>query len=83
MFQLSKKQKQILLTCEIVSAVFGIVGALTIALNLDISKYGYFIFLIGSLASLGIGYVTKLKSVIILGYVYSIINIIGIVRWFN
>lgn len=75
------KQKR-LLFFEVASVIFGVFGALTIALNLDISKYGYLVFLLGSLASLGVGHLTKLKSIIILGYTYTGINLLGIYRWF-
>ena len=83
LFPLSDKQKKLLFWFELFSAVFGVIGALAIALNLEISKYGYFLFLISSLSSLGIGHLTKLRSVVILGYMYTFTNLIGIYRWFS
>lgn len=82
MQQLSNKNKRLLFWLEVVATIAGVAGALAIALNLNTSKYGYFIFLISSIASVGIGHLTKLRSMIILSYMYSAINIIGIYRWF-
>ena len=59
----------------------GIGGAILIALNMDVSGYGFLLFLASSLLWCAAGVVQRDDSLILLQGTFVIINIIGIYRW--
>jgi len=60
----------------------GLLGAFTIAMNLDISRYAFFIFSASALCWIYAGYKTKDQSLVVMNLGYLCINVIGIYRWF-
>lgn len=63
-------------------SITGLLGAFTIALNLGISKYAFFIFTASALCWLYAGYRAKDHPLIYMNLGYLGINFIGIYRWF-
>lgn len=59
----------------------GIQGSLLLALAIPESKWGYLLFLIGSIAGVQVGRMTKIKSLTILNFYFTIVNGIGVYRW--
>jgi len=67
---------------EITGATLAIVGALLIALNLDISKYAFILFLIGGPLMSYVLWKNKLWWLLSLQGVYFATNVLGVIRWF-
>ncbi len=67
---------------EWIGSAAGLLGAFTIAMNLDISKYAFFIFSISAGAWLISAIEMKKKSLIWLNIGYLSINVLGLYRWF-
>jgi hypothetical protein len=59
----------------------GIAGALTVALNLPVSGFGYLPFLLGSLAWTWAGLRMREPSIWSLNLAFTAINLLGIWRW--
>ena len=59
----------------------GIAGAILVALNLDVSGYGFLLFLASSLLWCAAGIAQRDDSLILLQATFVVINIIGIYRW--
>lgn len=59
----------------------GIAGAILVALNMEVSGYGFLLFLASSLLWCAAGVVQRDDSLILLQATFVVINIIGIYRW--
>jgi drug/metabolite transporter (DMT)-like permease len=59
----------------------GIAGAILVALNLEVSGYGFLLFLASSLLWCAAGIAQRDDSLILLQATFVVINIIGIYRW--
>ena len=59
----------------------GIAGAIMVALNMDVSGYGFLLFLASSLLWCAAGVAQRDDSLILLQATFVIINLIGIYRW--
>lgn len=59
----------------------GILAALLLALNIKYSPFAYILFFISSFLWVEYGLMIKNKSIVVMNFVFSIINLIGIVRW--
>jgi drug/metabolite transporter (DMT)-like permease len=64
-----------------IGTLAGIAGASLVALNLDVSGYGFLLFLASSLLWCAAGVAQRDDSLILLQATFVIINIIGIYRW--
>jgi len=61
-----------------IGLLFGIGGAVLIALNIDMFVIGYILFLISSLAWVWYAISTKQLNLFLLNFVFGIINSIGL-----
>lgn len=66
---------------EVIAAWSGVLAAILLALNIDISKYSYLLFLLSSMLWTEYGIRIKHVELAIMNAVFSFINIIGIFRW--
>ena len=64
-----------------VGSIFGIAGALILALNLPASGFGYLFFLVSSAAWTYSSVKMKSTSLFMMQSVFTVINVIGVVRW--
>ena len=64
-----------------IGTLAGIAGAILVALNLDVSGYGFLLFLASSLLWCAAGIAQRDDSLILLQATFVVINIIGIYRW--
>lgn len=64
-----------------IGSLTGIAGALTIALNLPISGWGFIAFLISSSAWLAAAAIQRDTALAILCAAYMAVDILGIYRW--
>jgi len=65
-----------------VGEVGGILGALMIATNTDISAFGFIAFTISSVAWTFTAWRMKEYELMRMSFVFTLINILGIYRWF-
>lgn len=63
------------------ASVIGFIGALLIALNIEPSKYAFFIFLTSSTAWIYAGFVMKEYSIVFQNLGFMMVDVIGIYRW--
>ena len=66
-----------------IGTITGIIGALLIAFNFEYSKFGYLFFLVSSTTWGLQGYKNKDSALMVINIVFTGVNIIGIIRWFN
>jgi nicotinamide riboside transporter PnuC len=62
-------------------SIFGIIGSLLLALNFDLSKYGYVFFLLSGIFLAIIFTKEKNYAMILQQSIFTIINSIGIYNW--
>jgi nicotinamide riboside transporter PnuC len=65
-----------------IGSITGIIGAIFVALNFDLSKFGYMFFLISSTTWAYQAHKNKDNALLVINIAFTIINIIGIYRWF-
>jgi|GEM_PF-1958491 len=63
-----------------VGMISGVAGAVLVALNIDISGYGFLLFLSSLLWSMA-GFIQRDNSLIVLQVAFVGINMVGIYRW--
>jgi len=61
--------------------LFGVSGAVLVALNLPVSGWGFVLFLVSSVSWTVAGVMMRERSLIVLNVVFTIINMLGIYRW--
>ena len=66
---------------DFIGSVFGIVGAVLVALNIGINALGYLLFLVSSIAWVIFAIKTKNKHLFYMNVVFSAINTIGLLRY--
>jgi hypothetical protein len=59
----------------------GVTGAILLALNIEVSGWGFVAFLIGSGGWMAAGLIQRETSLWLLNLVFTITNVIGIYRW--
>ena len=59
----------------------GIAGALLLALNIPQSGWGFAIFLVNSVAWLAAGIAMRNTALIVQWAAFTVVNVIGVVRW--
>jgi len=64
------------------ASIVGFIGAMTIALNSEYSKYAFMIFIISSTIWMYVGYRVKDWSLVFLNFGFFIVDLVGIYRWF-
>lgn len=67
---------------EVLMVVGAIAGSGLLAMHIPISKWGYVLFLISSMAGTYVGMKSKIKSLTLLNGYFTIVNIVGVIRWF-
>jgi nicotinamide riboside transporter PnuC len=66
-----------------VGTITGIIGALLIAFNFELSKFGYLFFLVSSTTWLVQAKQNNDKALMLINIVFTVVNIIGIINWFG
>ncbi|MBF0251374.1 MAG: hypothetical protein HQL35_12190 [Alphaproteobacteria bacterium] len=64
-----------------VGTLFGVTGAVLMAMNIPISGWGFVLFLVSSTAWTSAGVMTRDYSIIVLYAVFTAIDLLGIYRW--
>jgi nicotinamide riboside transporter PnuC len=65
-----------------IGSITGVIGAILVAFNFEFSKFGYFFFLVSSITWAIQANKNKDKALLSINLAFTIINIIGIYRWF-
>jgi len=66
---------------EAIGAILGVAGSLLIAVNLPYSKWGFVLYIVSNVFLIGWAVRKKAYGIFSMYVVYTIVNIIGIVRW--
>jgi hypothetical protein len=66
---------------EWVGAALGVLGALMLAANVSWSGYGWLAFLASNLAWIGYAVIKRVRSLLLMQFVFITTSLIGIVRW--
>lgn len=66
---------------EALMVVGSVLGSILLALNIEYSKYGYLLFLIGSVFGLITSIIIKKKSFMFMNFYFTLVNILGVIRW--
>lgn len=74
--------EQYIKIADYAGAIFGIIGALLIALNINLNWLGYIVFFISSLCFSYVGFYSNKRGLLVMSLVYIIINVIGFIQWF-
>lgn len=65
---------------ELIGALFGVIGATLVALNIKVSRLGFFAYMVSNVAMIGFGIEAGHVGVIAMNLVFMLTTIIGIVR---
>ncbi|MBI4968217.1 MAG: hypothetical protein HZC25_08885 [Rhodospirillales bacterium] len=71
------------LVAKWIGTASGVAGALIIALNLGVVAYGFMLFLVSSVLWAIVGWVQREAALVVLQGAFTLINVLGIVRWFG
>lgn len=74
-------RQRALLDVEYTSTAAGIVGALLIAVNLNVVAWGYVFFLVSSLGWFLVACSKREPALAILNIVFMAVNLLGLYRW--
>ncbi|MFC3110880.1 hypothetical protein ACFQAT_28515 [Undibacterium arcticum] len=66
---------------EVIGCIFGLLGALLLALNNRYSGFGFYAFLVSNLAWIGYAIVQSVGGLTIQHIGFSITSLVGIYRW--
>lgn len=72
-----------LVAAKWIGTAAGIAGAVLIALNLGLVVLGFGLFLVSSLLWAAVGWVQREPSLTLLQSAFTVINVLGIYRWFG
>jgi hypothetical protein len=78
-----KEHGWLLLSLEAVMVLGAIIGSTILAMNVDVSKWGYVFFTMSSAAGLYVGVKRGVISLTLLNLYFTIINVTGVYRWFS
>ena len=70
-----------LLAVKWIGTAAGVAGALVIATNVGGVAYGFMLFLVSSVLWTLVGWVQRELSLVVLQGAFTVINVVGIVRW--
>ena len=70
-------------TLEWLGAITGMLGAGLLALNLDVSKLGWILFLLSNYFWIAFAILNKLWGLLWMQLVFTATSITGIIRWFT
>lgn len=68
-------------TLELIGAVSGVLGAILLAINIPASGYGFALFLISSISLSLFALDQKLRYLLVMQVVFTVINMVGVYRW--
>lgn len=74
-------QPQILWFLEAMMIGCAIVGSTILAMNVDISKFGYVFFTLSSVSGIYVGVKRSVLSLTLLNLYFTIVNMVGVFRW--
>jgi nicotinamide riboside transporter PnuC len=63
--------------------VTGIIGGLLVALNFELSKFGYIFFMVSAISWIVQGAKNHDNSLVLLNTVFVCVNMLGIYHWFS
>lgn len=66
---------------EFIGALTGVAGAILLALNIPESGYGFLFFLVSSTALSIFAVQEKLRYLLMMQVVFTVINAVGVYRW--
>jgi hypothetical protein len=66
---------------SLLGSTFGIVGALLIALNINMIAQGYMVFAMSSLFWVILAYRTSQRQLLTMNVVFIVINVIGLINY--
>jgi len=72
----------LLLSLEATMILGAIIGSSILAMNIDISKWGYVFFTLSSAAGIYVGVKRGVISLTLLNFYFTLINVTGVYRWF-
>lgn len=75
------QEREMLMKLEWIGTVFGILGAVIVALNIDISGYGFVLFLISSVSWAVVGLRERREALWTINLVFTFVSCLGIYRW--
>lgn len=64
-----------------IGAISGPFGALLLAMNVRLSPFGYIFFLVSSISMTIFGFAVSSEQVVIQNGLFTVINLVGLVRW--
>ena len=68
---------------DFLGSITAILGALIIALNLNVNYFGFMLFLISNLFWIKFSFEEKNKNIFVMNLVFALINIIGIYSYLS
>ncbi len=63
--------------------ITGIIGGLLVALNFELSKFGYVFFMVSAISWIIQGSKNNDNSLVLLNAVFVCVNTLGLYRWFS
>lgn len=66
---------------EWLAATTGIIGAMLLAVNVSVSRYGFLFFLCSSLTWAWLAYQTEQPALLTNQMAFVVINLVGVKRW--
>lgn len=63
-------------------AVFGLMGAFLLSLNISFSRYGWPLFLLSNFMWIGFGIVTEAWGLVFMQVGFTLTSVNGLVQWF-
>ena len=66
---------------ETLMVVGSVLGSILLALNIEYSKYGFLLFLVGSVFGLITSLIIKRSSFVMMNAYFTVVNLIGVYRW--
>jgi hypothetical protein len=67
---------------DFLGTITGILGAIIVASNINLNFYGFFLFLLSSIFYIIYSIETNQKNLLVLNIVFTIIDIIGMIRYY-
>lgn len=66
---------------EFIGATTGILGALLIALNMNMEIFGFLLYIVSDACWIYVGAKKGMTSLLVMSVVFGVIGIVGIINW--
>jgi len=77
-----KEHGWLLLSMEATMILGALIGSTVLAMNIDVSKWGYVFFTLSSASGVYVGVKRGVLSLTLLNICFTLINVAGVYRWF-